>query len=57
MINEESHYCKEFDKKLCSVYDKRGKFYEDCMLRTQRKFDKNNGTKDMKEFCIDHYGN
>ena len=34
----------------CSIYDKKEKVYEDCMLKVQRKFE-----KDMKEFCISHY--
>ena len=50
VLHKEPDQCQLYDEMKCSVYDNKGEEYQDCMLRTYRKFG-----KEMKIFCIDHY--
>lgn len=43
VLKNKPEFCQIYDEKKCTVYDIKSELYQDCMLRTQRKFG-----KDMK---------
>ena len=52
LINNNETLCEHYDEVKCSVLDKKSYEYESCMLRTYRKFG-----REQKDFCISHYQN
>lgn len=50
LINKNPEQCQHFDEMKCAVNDLKSDAYERCMLRTYRKFG-----KEEKTFCLNHF--